>query len=467
MHKRETHYARVVADVIVIVLALSASGFLMEKSLSVPVYFSKDYFLVLISCFLVWWFSSKHTRLYDEFRSRDFSYEVPIILKNVISQIISVIVILFFIKDLVLSRQFVLFYGLLLTTLLLIEKLVIRKLLDLYRARGRNIRTVLIIGAGNVGRSFFNIIDKNPHFGYHVIGFLDDRKPVDLDGRYLGSIGDLEYVLSNRQVDNVIIALPNYATQRIGEVIRVCENYPVQVRAIPDYFRYNINKYSIGMFGKFPIITFREEKIEEFQNRVLKRLFDIFFSLAVILFVMSWLVPIIAVAIKLSGKGPVFFVQERWGMHNRKFKMLKFRTMKTDSRDVDENGNYCQAIENDPRVTAVGKLLRKTSLDELPQFFNVLAGHMSVVGPRPHPTPLNLGSSRKMDGYLVRHRVKPGITGWAQVNGYRGPTKKNPELMKKRLEYDLWYIKNWSLLLDIQIILLTIIKVIKPDPTAC
>jgi putative colanic acid biosynthesis UDP-glucose lipid carrier transferase len=175
--------------------------------------------------------------------------------------------------------------------------------------------------------------------------------------------------------------------------------------------------------------------------------------------------PIISLLIKLGSKGSVFFKQERWGLNNKPIICYKFRTMVADNRDVDENGNYLQACKDDHRVTRIGKFLRKTSLDELPQFFNVLFGSMSVSGPRPHPVPLNLESKDSIENYLMRHWVKPGITGWAQTQGFRGETR-NPYRMQKRVTADLWYIENWTFWLDLQIILQTLVNIVKGEENA-
>ena len=178
-----------------------------------------------------------------------------------------------------------------------------------------------------------------------------------------------------------------------------------------------------------------------------------------------WLWPLIALAIKLTSPGPVFFRQERWGRGNKRIICYKFRTMRNDSRDVDKNGRYQQTQRDDPRITRVGRFLRKSNLDELPQFINVLLGDMSLVGPRPHPTPLNQESKDDIPYYLVRHMVKPGITGWAQVNGLRGETR-DLMLMRQRVDHDIWYIENWSFWLDIQIVLMTVWRMLRGDPNA-
>ena len=185
-----------------------------------------------------------------------------------------------------------------------------------------------------------------------------------------------------------------------------------------------------------------------------KRLLDTVFTGMFFLFIFSWLFPIIALLIKLTSRGPVFFKQERTALNGQKINCYKFRSMVVESRDIDHHGKFCQAIKNDPRVTKVGAFLRKTSLDELPQFWNVLVGDMSIVGPRPHPTVLCLESETVIEQYSLRHLIKPGITGWAQVNGYRGGTREI-HLMQERINHDIWYINNWNILLDIKIILLT------------
>jgi putative colanic acid biosynthesis UDP-glucose lipid carrier transferase len=324
---------------------------------------------------------------------------------------------------------------------------------------------MLIVGAGPVGQQFYNLIEKHPHFGYKLVGFLDDSIKPSINGKYLGKINQLEMVLEKESVDDVIVALPNYASDKISDIIHTCENYTTRVRIIPDVFKFINSRFSIDLFELFPVISIKSEKIFEFQWRVVKRILDIVFSFLVILFVFSWLFPVVALLIKIDSKGPVFFTQERWGRNNKPFKAIKFRSMVCNSKDVDENGRYQQATKDDPRITRIGKILRKTNIDELPQFFNVLIGDMSVVGPRPHPIPLNLESKKVIKRYMQRTLVKPGITGWAQINGYRGETR-DPILMQKRIDHDLWYIENWSIWLDIQIIIQTIVNMIKGDPNA-
>jgi putative colanic acid biosynthesis UDP-glucose lipid carrier transferase len=421
---------------------------------------------LILSLLVIWYVSTKSTRLYDEFRSRNISFELIAFFKNLIIILISTMVILFLLKEENLSRGFVILFNFFILILLSIEKILFRIFLNSFRRKGRNLRTMLIIGAGSVGKSFYDLVLQNPHFGYRAIGFLDDQKKTYLNGQYLGKINELDKILSEKNVDNVIIALPNRASDKIEEILRTCEKYTTSVRVIPNYFKFISSKYNVTMFGRFPVISVRDDRINELHWRMLKRGFDFIFTLFVFIFIFTWAYPLIALLVKLSSPGPVLYSQERWGRNNKKFIAYKFRTMWTDKcGEIDEKGNFVQAEKDDPRITKIGRILRKTNLDELPQFWNVLKGEMSIVGPRPHPTPLNIESKDKIHRYMLRHLVKPGITGWAQVNGFRGSTK-DISLMQKRIDHDLWYIENWSFGLDMQIIALTVWNMIFGDKNA-
>lgn len=463
IYRHSLYFIRIALDLFVLVLSFFAAYYFATGAIKISL--TTDDGFLLIGVMSVWFLTSKNTGLYDDFRSRNFSFELAIVIKNSLYLAAATIIILFVIKNETLSRLFVLYQSVILFTLIIAEKYSIRRFLNYLRKKGRNLRTMLIVGAGQVGLNFYDAIVSNPHFGYQVKGFLDDKRSEELDGKYIGPISKLDNVLSKEQIDSVIVALPNYATEKLAEVIHVCERHTTRVKIIPNYFKFVSNKYNVSMFGPFPIVSVRGDRISEFHWSLLKRSFDILFSAVILLLILSWLVPLIAFLIKLTSKGPVFFEQERWGINNKKFITHKFRTMINSSRDIDENGKYRQACKNDPRVTPIGEFLRRTNLDELPQFLNVFFGDMSVVGPRPHPTPLNLASMSTVEHYMMRHLAKPGITGWAQVNGYRGETK-DISSMQKRIDHDIWYIENWSFLLDIQIIFLTIWRMIKGDINA-
>jgi putative colanic acid biosysnthesis UDP-glucose lipid carrier transferase len=454
---------KIIIDVLLIGACLTIAATLSHGTAYNPLD-TKNIYILIVVC-LIWYLVAKGAGLYDEFRSRDFSVEFVVLLKALTIHLIGIVFALFLMKETILSRSFVLYYSATGLLILGTEKFMLRILLERIRRRGRNLRNILIIGAGYIGRKFQQSVQKNPQYGYRFLGYLDDKPRPSLNGEHLGDIEKLEDILTKQNVDDVIIALPSSATNRIQQVIRTCENYPVHVRILPDYSRFLSPKFHMSMFDTFPVISVRSYALEELHWRFAKRTFDIIFTSLLFITLFWWLMPLIALAIKLTSRGPVLFKQERWGKNNEKIVCYKFRSMIASSTDVDDRGKYRQARKNDPRITWIGRILRESNLDEIPQFINVLRGEMSVVGPRPHPTPLNLESKDTIQYYMRRHLVKPGITGWAQINGFRGETS-DPRQMQKRIEHDIWYIENWSFLFDLQIILLTVLRTIKGDPMA-
>ena len=269
----------------------------------------------------------------------------------------------------------------------------------------------------------------------------------------------MDYVLKNN-VEEIFCALPYSEYKTIERLMSDSDKNLIRFKIVPEYHEYFKNTSYLRNLGNIPILTVRAEPLENILNRAAKRIFDIAFSLFVIVFIFSWLFPILAILVKLESKGPVFFKQMRSGRDNHSFKCYKFRSMR-----VDNKFEHKQAVLGDPRITRLGTILRKTSLDELPQFFNVLIGNMSIVGPRPHMLSHTEQYSQLIDQFMVRHFMKPGITGWAQINGLRGETKTT-EAMLERVEADVWYLENWTFLLDIKIIILTIWKSATGDKNA-
>jgi putative colanic acid biosynthesis UDP-glucose lipid carrier transferase len=363
------------------------------------------------------------------------------------------------------QKNFLLCCGLLFI-LLPVQKLVIRILFKRIRSSDKLLRKVLIVGAGDIGMDFYKNYVTNKYYGYQLTGFLDEEKQPALNGHYLGKASDLEGVIARHELDDIVVAMPIVSETQIQNIISIGERQGKRVRIIPDYQRFGDGKMKIDSMGSLSIITLRSLPLDIVDNKIYKRAFDMLFSICVIVFLFSWLFPVIALIIKLTSNGPVFFKQKRWGLNNKTIICWKFRSMKACSKDVDEQGNYLQACKNDPRITRIGRFLRKTNIDELPQFFNVFTGSMSIVGPRPHPVPLNMESKDSVEKYMMRHWVKPGITGWAQTNGYRGETKDS-SLMLKRVKYDLWYIENWTFWLDLQIIVQTLVNIVKGEKNAC
>jgi len=359
------------------------------------------------------------------------------------------------------SRLRVVYFYITFFLLLIIFRISFIKVLKYVRSLGYNYRKVVIVGANAMGERMNRILSKDLTYGYRVMGFFDDEPDAkSLKTNVLGSFGDVENYLRTQQIDEMYVALHISNIDVINQMTKLCERYMVRIRYIPDFQQYTkSNRVQVSFYGNgnIPVLMLRKEPLEINRNRILKHLFDICFSLLVIIFLFSWLFPILILLIKVNSRGPVFFVQKRSGRNNDSFYCFKFRTMY-----VNDSADKLQASQNDTRITKVGAFLRRTSLDELPQFFNVLLGNMSVVGPRPHMLSHTEQYSELIDNFLVRHYAKPGITGWAQVNGYRGETKKLFD-MERRVEHDIWYIENWSFLLDVKIILKTVLNVFQGE----
>ncbi len=326
-----------------------------------------------------------------------------------------------------------------------------------------SVKDLVIVGDGPAAEEIFQYCEDQTVRGYRFRGVFTDA-PVDgpLAPR---RVGDLEaakaFALQNR-IDIMYCALPGTRRQEITDLMEFCERNTIRFRVIPsaESFIPVVKTSELEFHGAVPVSMLRREPLERVSSRIIKRTFDVVFSTAVILFIFTWLFPLLALMIKVSSRGPVFFRQERLGRDNKPFVCWKFRSMR-----MNQEADSKQATKNDPRVTAIGRILRKSNLDEMPQFINVLLGHMSVVGPRPHPLKLNDQYRDIIDKYMVRHFVRPGITGWAQVNGLRGETR-TPELMERRVELDVWYLENWSFWLDLRIVVKTVTNMFRKDPNA-
>lgn len=318
------------------------------------------------------------------------------------------------------------------------------------------LKKAVIVGGGIAGGELYHRFKKNLP-GYEFMGLFEDAPSATANQHLcLGNIDTcMDYVVRNK-VDEIFCALPFSEQKVIEKLIRESDKNLVRFKLVPEHYDYFQGTLRSGA----DILAIRAEPLENMFNRIAKRLFDIVFSLLVILCIFSWLFPILCLLIKLSSKGPIFFIQPRSGRDNTTFNCYKFRSMY-----VNSHANSLQARKGDARITRIGAFLRKTSLDEMPQFFNVLLGNMSVVGPRPHMLRHTEEYSNLIDHFMVRHFIKPGITGWAQVNGLRGETKALED-MRARVEADVWYMENWRFNLDLKIIFSTFFKVIIGDKYA-
>lgn len=427
---------------------------------------SQDSLVFIIISMISWYAAATVSGLSKDLRSNRFAEEIIYILVTIILFAIVLTSFLFFFRNtIVLNNNFLLIYLPILFSLSILFRYIFRKYLHSVFYSGRLQEQIILVGSTPSAKDFYDTINLHTYYGYKCIGFIDDENTKLNGSKYLGKISDLNTILSETEVDEVIIALPNSKHEQISACIETCDYHAKRVRIIPDLYLYASSNIRINTIGLLPVINFRSLPQDRWGNKLLKRLFDVIFSLFYFILIGIWIMPIFALLIKLTSKGPIFFKQERWGLNNSKIICYKFRTMYHGSPESDENGDFLQATKNDSRITPLGKIFRELNIDELPQFWNVLKGDMSVVGPRPHVTPLNISSIQNVDKYMLRHLVKPGITGWAQVNGCRGETSA-PGSMQKRVNYDLYYIHSWTFWLDCQIILQTIILTIKGDQNA-
>lgn len=326
------------------------------------------------------------------------------------------------------------------------------RLQRLLQRRGIGLERVLIVGTGEVGRMILQKFQQSADLGYQVVGFVDanpnGRVPAKVMGLpVLGTVEDLPRLIEAQDISEVIIALPEASHQELVGIVSQCERERVSIRVFPDVFQIMASEVTISDLAGLPLLTIRDVALRGWKL-TLKRIVDIAFS-SIFLVLFSPIMLLTAILIKLDSPGPVFFVQERMGLDAKPFKMLKFRSMRVDA---EANGPGW-TTKDDPRRTRVGAFIRKYSIDELPQFINVLMGDMSVVGPRPEQPAYVEQFRRSIPRYMERHREKAGVTGWAQINGLRGDTS-----IAERTKYDLWYIENWSLWLDFKIILRTAFK---------
>jgi len=460
VNKRSIYILRLLSDLLLLnIVFLLAAVFSQSMEILIVRYYM---FFLLVGLNILWVLLSNTSGFYNDFHSRNFPFQFVNILKETAAQVIASILFIFLVKEDLFTRNFIVLYAIFLIFFISLRTIVFRKVLKSLRRRGKNIRNLLIIGTGEVAYNFKNMINSNPDFGYHFTGFVTETEIGDSANDVVGKTDRLEKLISELSIDEVVIALKDKSDVFLDEIITICNRNAVKTHIIPDYFKFVSSRFQVSMFGNFPIITARSEPLEEVHWRFFKRVFDIIFSLLVIIFIFSWLYPIIFILTKISSPGPVFFIQERVGVKNEKFNCYKFRTMKiTDSKN---SVNFQPVVENDPRVTKIGRILRKSNLDEFPQFINVLKSDMSVVGPRPHAVFYDERYGKIVDTIRIRHLVKPGITGWAQVRGFRGDVpdeEENIRRTRKRIEYDIWYIENWSLTLDVQIILITIWQMLK------
>lgn len=337
----------------------------------------------------------------------------------------------------------------------------VRMLLKFYRRKGYNFKRVVIVGAGKNGMELYRAMRDDISSGFNILGFFDDNLALkDILPSYLGTTDKVEEFAIAKDIDEIYCTLPGTNDEKILRMLNFAEKQMIRFYIVPEFYR-NLKKSMVLEFlESVPLLTIRREPLQAFYNRALKRSFDLVFSSVVLCTIFPILYVLIGFLIKRSSPGPIFFKQKRTGLYGHDFECYKFRTMR-----VNDQADTMQAVKDDPRKTKIGDFLRRTNLDEFPQFINVFKGDMSVVGPRPHMLKHTEQYSALIDKYMVRHLVKPGVTGWAQVTGYRGETK-TLEQMEGRVKRDVWYIENWTFFLDLKIIVVTLVNMFRGDKNA-
>ena len=401
---------------------------------------------------LVWAMHLRFSPLYAEKTIPSLTRETLLALRTHTLAFATFVVLVFFVGSYRPSRLLFAVFFVLSTFGIVISHHLFRRALIARRRRGVGLKRVLVVGAGELGREVAMRIRAHKELGLDLIGFLSDKSDLvggELDGlAVLGPTEQVQRLIREHDIDQVFVALPLWAAGRLEKVVNNISDEMVDVKVVPDLIQYVTLRAGVEEFEGLPVISLKDTPLIGW-SRVTKRAFDLAFTLAAMPFLLP-VMGVLAALVKLTSPGPVLYKQERMGLDGRTFNIFKFRSMRTGAES--ETGAVW-AVEGDSRRTAFGTFIRKTSLDELPQFFNVLFGHMSVVGPRPERPVFIEQFREEIPKYMLRHKVKAGITGWAQVNGWRGNTD-----LKKRIECDLYYIQNWSLALDLRIIGLTVFR---------
>ncbi|MBO6148869.1 MAG: undecaprenyl-phosphate glucose phosphotransferase [Lachnospiraceae bacterium] len=399
-----------------------------------------------------------HLLLYNQFdlysskrasgRKREF---FNIIRANTVGTLIF-IVVLYVIRQHDFSREMIFYFYLINIFLTTLFRNIVRYILRAIRKRGLNRKYVLLIGYSKAAESYINKLRLNPQWGYVIRGVLDDHVEagtVYKGIKVLGTIGNLEYILPENKLDEIAITLSLNDYGKLEHIVDLCEKSGVHTQFIPDYNHVIPSRPYMEDLDGLPVINIRHVPLTSTLNMVAKRAVDIVCSILMII-IFSPIMLLSCIGISLSSEGPIIFRQDRVGLHNKPFQMYKFRTMAVQKPSQEVRG---WTVPNDPRVTRIGRILRMTSMDELPQLFNVLKGDMSIVGPRPERPQFVEKFKEEIPRYMIKHQVRPGMTGWAQVNGLRGNTS-----IRMRVEYDLYYIENWTMAFDIKIMILTVFK---------
>lgn len=447
--------SQILIDILIFLFSMSDAYFIRFMFYNGPRLQIDFYLKISIIAIPIYLLIYNYFQLYESYRTKRLMLEISRVIKANMLGIILIVVLSFLFKEVNISRLVILIFGIFNTFLMMLSRILIRKTLRIMRSKGYNIKRMLIVGYNDLAIQFVKKITANKNLGYEVVGFLSDKLASERTEDklpatgFLGPFRELENVMAAKSVDEAVVALEYDQYSLLPDIIEICEKAGTKVSVIPFYTKYLPAKPYIDEVEGLPVINIRKIPLDNLLNNLIKRLFDFFAALFLIILI-SPLLLITAILVKLTSPGPVFYKQERVGLNKKNFMMYKFRSMRVAADGADKTA---WTKKDDPRKTRFGSFMRKYNIDELPQFFNVLGGSMSLVGPRPEIPYHVYNFKEEIPLYMVKHQVRPGITGWAQVNGFRGDTS-----IKGRIEHDIYYIENWSFLFDIKILLMTVFK---------
>ena len=428
---------------------------------SIPVDYWGLYFQYWTISVAAWLLLSSFLRTYAGKAILNFEHFTKRTTQVYLIWIIVLLLYLFLTRELRISRSFIIFTMIGFGLGLLVNRFIYLGIKKYFKNTHYLIKKVLILGYNDTAKKLANYFEEDG-LNTQLLGFIEDDKNVHELSHYpiITNVDNALHVAKEFDVAEIYSTITPEQDKSIYDLMYQSEKECIRFKIVPNLSVFITRDVHIEYFGDLPILSLRQDPLDDVGNRIKKRTLDIVVSFLVIVLVLSWLIPILGLLIMLESRGPIFFSQQRTGKNKKPFYCLKFRSM-----SVNKDADMKQATRNDARVTKIGRFIRKTSLDEFPQFINVFKGEMSLVGPRPHMLKHTTDYSKMVDDYMIRQFLKPGITGWAQVNGYRGEIT-NPEQIKMRITKDLWYLENWSLWLDIQILFLTVYQVFRGDKQA-
>lgn len=462
MNKQLKNYLQktlIALDLLVLNISFLVSRFIFEGRIGENYFKTYLEFWVLINAF--WIAIAFICRTYSESNITNFEFFTKRTVQVYLLWLVAILFYLFFSRQFEVSRFFTIVTILIFGFSLFLNRFLYLGINNYFKKRNHLFNKVIIIGYNETAKKLENYFEEEG-FNTHLLGFIEDEKNIKELTRHpiLADIKNTIQTAIALDVQEIFSTITPEQNKEIYTLMNMAETECIRFKVVPDMSVFISKPVIINYIRDLPVLSLRSEPLDDVGNRFKKRVLDVIISLLVVIFILSWLVPILGLIIYLESKGPVFFSQLRSGRNNKTFNCLKFRSMK-----VNKESDTKQATKNDNRITKIGKFIRKSSLDEFPQFFNVLRGEMSLVGPRPHMVKHTSDYSKIVDQYMIRQFLKPGITGWAQVNGLRGEITDNEQIIN-RVNEDLWYLENWTIWLDIRIMFLTVYKVFKGDEKA-